>query len=122
MRGLATEPLTFLTQLNTLTTSPISGAMALLRCQGGIRMTIRIKTCWIALPIVALAACSEPGDQATEAAPVEAVVADAEESAPAETNFEVCDENGNRYPSEDAAKEAGLEEAQYGATYCQYFE
>ena len=85
-------------------------------------MTIRIKTCWIALPIVALAACSEPGDQATEAAPVEAVVADAEESAPAETNFEVCDENGNRYPSEDAAKEAGLEEAQYGATYCQYFE
>ena len=85
-------------------------------------MTVRSTTCWIALPIVALAACSEPNDQAPEAAPVETVVADAEESTSADTDFEVCDENGNRYPSEEAAKEAGLEEAQYGATYCQYFE
>ena len=85
-------------------------------------MTIRSTTCWIALLIAALAACSEPGDQATEAAPVETEVADTEGSTPAEADFEVCDENGNRYPSEYAAKEAGLEEAQYGATYCQYFE
>ncbi|MBW0144019.1 hypothetical protein [Sphingomicrobium clamense] len=39
-----------------------------------------------------------------------------------ETAMEICDENGNRYPNEEAAKEAGLEEAQYGATYCEYIE
>jgi hypothetical protein len=50
------------------------------------------------------------------------VAVETEQSAAAEADFEVCDENGNRYPSEEAAQKAGLEEAQYGATYCQYFE
>nr|WP_298897564.1 hypothetical protein [uncultured Altererythrobacter sp.] len=77
---------------------------------------------FIALPIAALAACSAPGEQAAEPAVDEAVTVEAEQSAATEADFEVCDENGNRYPSEDAAKAAGLEEAQYGATYCQYFE
>lgn len=34
----------------------------------------------------------------------------------------ICDENGNVYASEQEAKDAGLTEAQYGATYCQYLD
>ncbi|QZD93178.1 hypothetical protein K3162_03875 [Qipengyuania xiapuensis] len=42
--------------------------------------------------------------------------------ASAEDTIVICDEDGNRYASEEEAKAAGLDEAQYGATYCQYFE
>lgn len=31
----------------------------------------------------------------------------------------VCDANGNSYPSEEIAELAGLERAEYGATFCQ---
>jgi hypothetical protein len=34
----------------------------------------------------------------------------------------ICDEFGNKYQSEEEAKKAGLKDAQFGATYCQYFE
>jgi uncharacterized lipoprotein NlpE involved in copper resistance len=37
-----------------------------------------------------------------------------------EEDSTVCDENGNIYTSEQEAKKAGLSEAQYGATYCDY--
>ncbi|MCJ8189894.1 hypothetical protein [Sphingomicrobium aestuariivivum] len=53
-------------------------------------------------------ATAEAGEEATA------------DSADSEDSYEVCDEDGNRYPSEQAAKDAGLEEAQYGATYCDY--
>ncbi len=36
--------------------------------------------------------------------------------------YEVCDEFGRRFASEKAAREAGLLEAQFGATYCQYLD
>ena len=42
--------------------------------------------------------------------------------ASVEDTIVICDEDGNRYASEEEAKAAGLDEAQYGATYCQYFE
>ena len=35
--------------------------------------------------------------------------------------LEVCDEMGNRYPDAAAAREAGLTEAQFGATYCREY-
>lgn len=69
-----------------------------------------------------LAACSGPSEEPETVEQVEAAAVEAELPETSETDFEVCDENGNRYASEEAAKEAGLEEAQYGATYCQYFE
>ncbi len=31
----------------------------------------------------------------------------------------VCDEHGRIYSNEDAARRAGLDESQYGATYCE---
>jgi hypothetical protein len=37
-------------------------------------------------------------------------------------NIVICDENGNRYANEQEAAATGLTEAQYGATYCQYFD
>ena len=33
-----------------------------------------------------------------------------------------CDENGNKFVSEDEARKHGLDDAQFGATFCQYFE
>jgi hypothetical protein len=33
-----------------------------------------------------------------------------------------CDEKGNKFISEEEAKKHGLEEAQFGATFCQYTE
>ena len=34
----------------------------------------------------------------------------------------ICDENGNRYATVEEAAATGLDSAQYGATYCQYFD
>lgn len=39
----------------------------------------------------------------------------------ASPDYEVCDEKGKRYPNNDAALEAGLEYAQFGATYCREY-
>ena len=75
-----------------------------------------------------LAACSGPADEETveEAgagaeAPVASVVA-TDEAEPASEAFEVCDADGNRYPSEADAEAAGLDRAEYGATFCEYAE
>ncbi|RGP41163.1 hypothetical protein BPTFM16_01459 [Altererythrobacter insulae] len=76
----------------------------------------------IANSALILAACSGQGEEPETVEEVDATEVEAELPETSETAFEVCDENGNRYASEEAAKEAGLEEAQYGATYCQYFE
>jgi len=76
----------------------------------------------VASMAAALVACSAANDEQSQPDPSEAAQADTDVNASAEASFEVCDESGNRYPSEEAARQAGLEEAQYGATYCQYFE
>jgi hypothetical protein len=34
----------------------------------------------------------------------------------------LCDEKGNKFISEDEAKKHWLEDSQFGATFCQYFE
>lgn len=52
-------------------------------------------------------------------APAEAISDEAELDDAA---FEVCDGDGNRYPSEADAEAAGLDRAEYGATYCDYLE
>ena len=69
---------------------------------------------------------------ATEEEPVENVVVEAGEANPAESGalpsapsteaYEVCDADGNRYASDADAEAAGLERAEYGATYCEYAE
>ncbi|MCM8558015.1 hypothetical protein [Sphingomicrobium sediminis] len=82
----------------------------------------------LAAAMLGLSACSAPAEE--EAANEEAVVEEMDEAedeteAVAEGEgeaIEICDEDGNRYASEDEAADAGLEPAQYGATYCQYFE
>lgn len=37
-------------------------------------------------------------------------------------NIPICDEDGNRFKTEQDARATGLEYHQFGATYCQYFE
>lgn len=39
----------------------------------------------------------------------------------ASQDYEVCDENGNRYPNNETALDAGLDYAQFGATYCREY-
>ncbi|MDE1467211.1 hypothetical protein [Aurantiacibacter sp. D1-12] len=70
------------------------------------------------LPVAALAlAGCEQAAEAPEVEPVEPT-----EDVVLEETLDICDENGNRYASNEEAEAAGLEPAQYGATYCQYFE
>lgn len=61
---------------------------------------------------------AESGTEVEPASETEAVAT----GETAEDTIEICDEDGNRYASDEEAKAAGLDEAQYGATYCQYFE
>ncbi|MBT8428087.1 MAG: hypothetical protein KJO02_08675 [Erythrobacter sp.] len=63
-------------------------------------------------------AAAESGTEVDPATEAEAVTT--EEAT--EDTIVICDEDGNRYASDEEAKAAGLDEAQYGATYCQYFE
>ena len=63
-------------------------------------------------------AAAESGTEVDPATDAEAATTE----EPAEDTIVICDEDGNRYASEEEAKAAGLDEAQYGATYCQYFE
>ncbi|MBX7492619.1 hypothetical protein K3163_05295 [Qipengyuania sp. 1NDW9] len=63
-------------------------------------------------------AATESGTEVDPATEAETATSE----AVAEDTIVICDEDGNRYASEEQAKAAGLEEAQYGATYCQYFE
>ncbi len=57
--------------------------------------------------------------EAAEASTAEVVTA---EPAPSTDAFEVCDADGNRYASEADAEAAGLDRAEYGATFCEYVE
>jgi hypothetical protein len=67
--------------------------------------------------IMVLAGCGETTTE--ESATTEEI---ATETPVVEDNTPICDENGNVYASEAEAKAAGLNEAQYGATYCQYID
>ena len=69
-----------------------------------------------------VAACGAPAQPEAEEEAVEVAV-DAEAPAtPSTEAYEVCDEKGNRYPSEADAEAAGLERAEYGATFCEFAE
>lgn len=74
---------------------------------------------------LAMAACGTPAESEAEAeASGEEVVVEevTNEAAGDDEVYEVCDGEGNRYPSEQAAVDAGLSEAEYGATYCDYID
>ena len=80
-----------------------------------------------AMSALAVAACSG----ATEEAPTEEAATEEAEPAASQSEtsvaqstevFEVCDADGNRYPSEADAEAAGLGRAEYGATFCEYAE
>ena len=86
---------------------------------------MRTRLLIISVATLGLTACDSGGDVTDDATTEEAVI---EETAPADNvmepmaetqEFEVCDGDGNRYPSEQAARDAGLSEAEYGATYCE---
>lgn len=69
--------------------------------------------------LASLSACgpsAENGDVPAEGGEVEQVTV--AEPAPANEAIEVCDGDGNRYASEAEAEAAGLDRAEYGATYC----
>lgn len=76
------------------------------------------------LAVVACSGATE--EEATDEAVLEAPApAEATSDAAAVESievFEVCDEAGNRYASEADAEAAGLERAEYGATFCEYAE
>lgn len=86
-----------------------------------------IKFALIATAALSVAACSgateeEPAPE-IEAVEIDPAVADTDAAATESTEvFEVCDEAGNRYPSEADAEAAGLDRAEYGATFCEYIE
>lgn len=94
-------------------------------------MKTSVKHVAAAIFALSIAACSGASEEETaaetgaepaaeEAAP-EAVTSEAASSESPEV-FEVCDEAGNRYPSEADAEAAGLDRAEYGATFCEYAE
>lgn len=95
-------------------------------------MKTSLKTALMAMSALSIAACAgeaqeEPTQEAAleETAAAEPAGADAVDSAAlAESTeaFEVCDADGNRYPSEADAEAAGLDRAEYGATFCEYAE
>ncbi|WP_226698824.1 hypothetical protein [Qipengyuania gaetbuli] len=69
-----------------------------------------------------VAACGAPAQPEAEEE-VAAAAAEVEAPAAQETEaFEVCDADGNRYPSEADAEAAGLDRAEYGATFCEFAE
>lgn len=59
--------------------------------------------------VIVLSGCF---DKKTETMPIEDDIAS--------EGIMICDEYGNEYASEQEAIDAGLSEAEYGATYCQY--
>jgi|GEM_PF-2931886 len=77
----------------------------------------------VTVAAVAVAACSEASEEAVQekVTAEEATVAEAqsEPDFQAAETWEVCDENGNSYPSEADAEAAGLDRAEYGATFCE---
>lgn len=95
-------------------------------------MRTSFKTVLATLSVLSIGAClgaveQEPAQEAglEEAATAEAASADAaDDTAETESTkaFEVCDADGNRYTSEADAEAAGLDRAEYGATFCEYVE
>lgn len=90
-------------------------------------MTKLVKTILAAMSAFATVACSEvTEDTAVEEVAVEEAAQAAMQSEEATNGpkevFEVCDADGNRYPSEAEAEAAGLDRAEYGATFCDYIE
>ena len=69
-----------------------------------------------------VAACGAPAQPEAEEEAVEAAVEAEAPATPSTEAYEVCDEKGNRYPSEADAEAAGLERAEYGATFCEFAE
>ena len=86
----------------------------------------------VAGAVIGLAACGDTSEDVTDetAEATEETTELAEEAIEEVTGdgeattgeMTICDEDGNRYASEEDAAAAGLEEAQYGATYCEYIE
>lgn len=72
------------------------------------------------MTVSACTAAEEEGDAAEVA--VEESEEAIENAQDITAAMEICDEDGNRYASEQEAADAGLEPAQYGATYCEYLE
>ncbi|AXK41634.1 hypothetical protein [Erythrobacter aureus] len=74
--------------------------------------------------LVGLAACeqaeqdADPNTAETEIAEAEIEQVTGSEAPLAERKISFCDGEGNRYASEEEAQAAGLEPAEYGATYC----
>ena len=69
--------------------------------------------------LVGLAACEQAeqdADPNTTETEIEQVTGP--EAPLAERKISFCDGEGNRYASEEEAQAAGLEPAEYGATYC----
>ena len=69
-----------------------------------------------------VAACGAPAQPEAWEEAVEAAVEAEAPATPSTEAYEVCDEEGNRYPSEADAEAAGLERAEYGATFCEFAE
>lgn len=69
-----------------------------------------------------VAACGAPAQPEAEEEAVEAAVDADAPATPSAEAYEVCDEKGNRYPSEADAEAAGLERAEFGATFCEFAE
>ena len=90
-------------------------------------MRASAKSVFAVVCALSVVACSGAAEEETteeevveETAPAEAT-SDVAVTASTEV-FEVCDEDGNRYPSEADAEAAGLDRAEYGATFCEYAE
>lgn len=80
-----------------------------------------------AASIFSVAACSGPTEEHTtkDVTSEEAPPSPSPSGAAAVTEpevFEFCDENGDHYPSETDAEAAGLDRAEYGATFCDHGE
>ena len=66
-----------------------------------------------------LAACEQGGQDADpNGAEPQVEQVTGSQTAVAERKISFCDGEGNRYASEEEAEAAGLEPAEYGATYC----
>ena len=90
-------------------------------------MRASVKSVLAAVCALSIAACSGAVEEEAgqEEVVEETASAEAKSDAPVAQNtevFEVCDGDGNRYPSEADAEAAGLDRAEYGATFCEYIE
>ncbi|WP_260484301.1 hypothetical protein [Sphingomicrobium flavum] len=81
-----------------------------------------MKTMMLPLSAAALliSACSSADETANEATTTDNVIVEEETTLTntQDSAMSVCDDAGNRYASDAEAQAAGLDPAQYGATYC----